>query len=581
MESKEIKKLLNQFDTTNTYKKIFINGSWGIGKSYYTNEYINENPDNIVYVSLFGKNSFDAVESAIANELISKLSKIDRLKKKFKQIATDISGSISVLGINISMPEISKKTLIEKFSTILDGKNLIIVIDDLERKSGNILMEDIMGMIEEFSMFEKIKIVIIGDENNIFNEDLEKWIKFKEKIIEKEYSIQQFSDESINNLVKKEIMVYVIEDEIENFVNTFIKKHNVQNLRTIIKGINLFKEINNNYIEEKGNKKVNLMLLKNCMSVAIECTDGIYKPLEEDRERDPFQYSIDNDISSRIIHHYFGSIYVNSKDSCALDYVLKIFNCNFNQDVIDSLNNVIKSYLDDAKSDEKDTFYLSEDQISKRIYKIYECMINETYKFVSIDKFIEDTYEIAIWHDTLKLDFKIENLKDKFNKILFNNFYSSGKNIHENIIDCFEFKRAESPYLRDLIDSYNKEAKLKYLDDQFLIIKKSYDNMEYNLELLEWLDMRLIQDDKQIIMEKFVYKCRENSFFLPKIDDEINEDSWRWTRRMWTLFFKRMNREYRHELNEFAESLKTNNLSSYRICLLQKHSPLVEKETNI
>ena len=105
--------------------------------------------------------------------------------------------------------------------------------------------------------------------------------------------------------------------------------------------------------------------------------------------------------------------------------------------------------------------------------------------------------------------------------------------------------------------------------------------MEYNLELLEWLDMRLIQDDKQIIMEKFVYKCRENSFFLPKIDDEINEDSWRWTRRMWTLFFKRMNREYRHELNEFAESLKTNNLSSYRICLLQKHSPLVEKETNI
>lgn len=579
MESKDILEVLKQVNENNTYKKVFINGAWGVGKSYYTNQYIEKHKDNFVYVTLFGKINYDSIEEELAKELMKKLVGLKKGRKVIKSFLKKVSGSFSYNGFSINTPQLARKGLISEYSSLLDSKSLVIVIDDLERKSGNILIEDIMGMIEEFSMFEKTKIVIIGDEKNIFNEDLEKWIKFKEKIIEKEYLIQKFSDESINNLVRKEIMTYVIEDEIEDFVNTFIKKHKIQNLRTIIKGINLFKEINNNYIEEKSNKKTNLMLLKNCMSVAIECTDNIYKPTEEAEEKDSFQYIIDKDISSRIIHHYFGPIYVSNNDSCALEYVLEIFNCDFNQNVIDSLNNVIKNYLD-VKNDEKSIFYLSEDQISKKIYEVYECMINETYKFISIDKFIEDTYEVVNWREILKLDFEIESLKNKFNEILFHNFYSSKNSIRENIIDSFEFKRAESPYIRELIDNYNKEAKFKYLDDQFSNIKESYDNMEYNLVLLEWLDMRLIQEDKQIIMEKFVYNCRENNFFIPKIDNEINEDTWRWIQKIWKLFFERMNKEYKSELNEFAESLKTNNLSSYRICLLQKYSPLVEKESN-
>ena len=196
MESKQIKNIFEQFDKTNTYKKIFINGAWGIGKSYYTNEYVKENFSNIVYISLFGKNSYEAIENAITTELMNKMDKIDKLKKRAKKIAKGIDSTISLLGVSISVPSYGRKTLIEEFSNLLDEKELIIIIDDLERKSGNILIEDVMGMVEEFSMFEKIKIAIIGDEKNIASEDLKKWQKFKEKIIEKEYVIQKFSDES-------------------------------------------------------------------------------------------------------------------------------------------------------------------------------------------------------------------------------------------------------------------------------------------------------------------------------------------------------------------------------------------------
>ena len=108
LESKQIKYILKQFNETNTYTKIFINGDWGIGKSYYTKEYINENSENIVYISLFGKSSFDAIEDAITRELMNKLNKIEKFKKKAEQFAKGIDGSISLLGVSISTPEFKK-----------------------------------------------------------------------------------------------------------------------------------------------------------------------------------------------------------------------------------------------------------------------------------------------------------------------------------------------------------------------------------------------------------------------------------------------------------------------------------------
>lgn len=575
MESKEIKKILKQFNTTNTYKKIFINGTWGIGKSYYTNEYVNENKNNIVYISLFGKSSYEAIENAIAKELMNKLDKIGKLKKNAKQIAKKINGSISLFGVSVSTPEINRKTLIEEFSNTLDNKELIIIIDDLERKSGNILIEDIMGMIEEFATFEKIKIAIIGAEKNIASEDLKKWKKFKEKIIEKEYKITSFSDESLDNLVTKEVNNYIDDEEIENFINNYIKRHNVQNLRTIMKGINLFKEIINNHIQIKNDKKVNLMLLKNCISVAVESTEQIYKPNEENKDKNPFQYAIDEDIMSRIIHHYFNSIYVNNNDSCVLYYVLKIFNSEYDKDTIKDLNDTINGYLN-LNVEEKNIFYLSEKQIEIKVNELYSRMKNDKYEFVSLDKFIDDFYEISIWNDVLNLKYNSSEVSSIFNKILFAKFYNIENNLYKNKIDRFELKRRESKSLSDLIDNYNNSVDAKYFNDKLFKMEESFKNGEYAENILEWLDSWLIQDNKDDTIDKFIKSCRKNNFFIPNISGEINENLWRWIHKIWKLFYQRMDEKYKVELNEYAETLKINNLSSYRINTLQEYRPLIK-----
>ena len=82
MESKQILDVLEQFNGNNTYKKIFINGAWGIGKSYYTNKYKNDHKDYVIYISLFGKTSFESIVDSLSNELLNKLNNVDKFKKK-------------------------------------------------------------------------------------------------------------------------------------------------------------------------------------------------------------------------------------------------------------------------------------------------------------------------------------------------------------------------------------------------------------------------------------------------------------------------------------------------------------------
>ena len=578
MKSNEIIQILQQMNENNIYKKIFINGAWGIGKSYYTNEYIKDNKENFVYVSLYGKTSFESINDALAKELMQKLNTIDKGKKEIKEFLKKISGSVTYKGCSINSPKILQTSLISDFGTLLDSKSLIIVIDDLERKSGKILMEDIMGMIEEFSKFEKVKLVIIGDENNINETDLEKWQKYKEKIIEKEYNIKCYSDDSINNLIRKKIINYIDSNEIKKFINNFIKNHNIINLRTIIKGINFFEEVVKNYVKIKNNKKLNLMLLKNCMAIVIEKTEEKYKPDEKIKKNNPFLYSLDEDILIRINNHYFNSVSFESNDSCALEYLLNIYNCDFDEKLLKDFNETIKYYLN-VKVNEKEFFYLSEKQIMRKIQNIYKNMNNGTYEFSTINQFIDDIYQIIIWNDTLNLNIKYEDISRQVNKILFKNFYDSKKD-SGNIIDQFDLKIRESKDLKSLIDNYNKIANLKILEDKFSTIEKNYKTKKYKEDSLDWLDIRLVQEDKKEVMEKFIIKCRNNNFFIPKISGEINEQTWKWTHKIWKLFYERMDYKYKIELNNYVESLKSNKISSYRIKSLQEYRPLIDKKTN-
>ena len=405
-----------------------------------------------------------------------------------------------------------------------------------------------------------------------------KWNRFKEKIIEKEYKIQKFSDESIRNLVTGEICSYIEEIEITPFINDYIKKHYIRNLRTIIKGINLFKEVINNYVEIKENKKVNLLVLKNCMSVAIECTEEVYKPDEKRDDNDSFKYVIDEEMNSRIMNHYFNSVFSNNDDTCILNYILDIYKCEYSADLKNKLNKTIDSYLEEKKPNEKDKFYLSIDKITFKINNLYKHMKNGKYKFITLDIFINDFYEILIWNSALELNLNLDEVASVFFDIMFKNYYDVNKSIDENKIKLFGFKFKESKILSDLAIEYNDKIKTKYLSDKLLNIEKTFKNLEYDCSLLEWLDSRFIDNDKEIVQEEFIKICRNNNYLVPDLSNEIDENTWSWFLEIWELFYKRMNEEYKVEFNLYVNSLKINKLVEYRINSLQQYEPLVNNK---
>ena len=439
MESKDILNILKDFESKNTYKKIFINGKWGIGKSYYTNEYI-KNKNNSICISLFGKDSIESIQEEIAKELFKKINSKRKYCKKVKGLIQKVKGSVSFRGFSISSPNIKTKSFIEEYHSILDDEeNLIVVIDDLERKSPKVSIEDILGIVEQLSLCKKIKIALIGDETKINKNDKEVWIAFKEKIIEKEYYISKFSVEAIISLTIPRLKKYIKKEQLNDFVEDFIEKFQIANLRTIEKGINLFIEIRTGYIKSKFND-INILLLKTCMAVIIEKVENLYQPkeLEENEKKDTykiFNRSLDQDIEKRIERYYFNSYIIINKEAFLVHYVLKLFEGNYTKNLIDEMNKTIEEFL--YTKDEKNIYYLCEEEIKETIIKKYNSVIENEYNYTCLDEFIDDIYIILYWYDAFEIEYNEHKLKEMFKEILLKNYYNQNNELYEITIDRF------------------------------------------------------------------------------------------------------------------------------------------------
>ncbi len=586
MESKQILDIFEQFNENNTYKKIFINGSWGIGKSFYTNKYKNDYEDFIIYISLFGKTSFEMILDTLSDEILKKLNNIEKFNKIAKKIAKNFQCSISIHSISISSPAINNKTIFEEFDKNLKEKELIIIFDDLERKSPNVPIEDIMGLIEQFSLLKKIKIAVIGDESNINDkEEQEKWNKFKEKIIEKEYKIISFSNEAIESIVINGLRKYISKEKLNDFITKFLAKHKISNLRTINKGINLFIEIIKNNLSEEYEEKVYLTILKNCVAVVIEYNEELYKPKEEDKNSKDISkhisYELDKNIETRIYSHYFNSLFMNNKDSSILKYIISIYNGDTDKTLEKEFNNVLKNYI--SKDEEKNIFYLSEKKIKKKVTKIYNDIMKKNYKFSTIEEFISEINNLLIWNKELSLNLNISEINIKIKKILFTEYYDVNKEQYKNQIDQINIRFDNTNELLDIISDYNEDVDKRYVHDKIDMIVDEYMSNDYNTKYLEWLKYKLTQSENKETMNYFMECCRNNNYFIPDLSTEINENIWNWTYYIWDIFYKRMDQNSKKELNDYAENLKKiSNIVKYRVTCLQKSKPLIQNvELNI
>ena len=531
---------------------------------------------------MFGKENIEVIQEEIAKELFKKANSKQKFWKKGNELAKKIKGSISYKGISIKSPEIKAKSVIEEYCSILkEEENLIIVIDDLERKSEKIRIEDILGVIEQLSLCNQIKIVLIGDESRVNEADKEVWKSFKEKIIEKEYKISKFSKEAINSIVISKLKQYIDEKEANDFVQNFIEKFPIDNLRTINKGVNLFLEILNMGIYKEC-PNINLILLKSCMAVAIEKTENLFEPEKEEKNLnyyDTFSRSLDEDIETRIERHYFNSSLIINKEAALVHYVLAIFEGNQTKNLIDEMNQVIEQYIN--SKDEKNIFYLNEEKIRNIVNDKYNLIIENQYTYTCLDEFVDDIYNILDWCNALDVKYDESKLRKSFKSVLFENYYKKEKNLYENTIDRFELKYENCEKLRTYVNDYNKDAEEKYYIEKIEMIEKSFQEKEFDVQKLRWIDNAFIQSNKEIQFERFITKARGNNYFISDISGEITEKEWKWIHYIWNIFYKYMDEKYKDELQKYVNSLKgVNKIQDIRIEALQSYKPLVKLDDN-
>lgn len=295
---------------------VFIDGDWGIGKTHFVQDYFskNENEYELIYTSVFGKNSVKDIEKSILLHLIPGLKKINEdscVAKVAKNLINDIGDKF--LGVSIENYVNSFSIEDIKWDTI-DNRRIIICFDDIERKSDTVEMKNLLGLIERAS--KNFDVLIIGNSKEIDESDIKIFDKYKEKVIDHIIKIDKIDRSTLKCILenmglanRNDIIEVYLSDNIafgkaQGSEKSFLIK-NINNLRVFIKYIELIIRLERHL----GLDKIDKDIQKMCKAVIYDHyfanknekkntmnfdTFNIYKTinkilLNEDIEKDEFK----------------------------------------------------------------------------------------------------------------------------------------------------------------------------------------------------------------------------------------------------------------------------------------------------
>lgn len=208
-EKQEIGYLQN--DISNR-KVIMLSGKWGSGKTHFWKNALEQELIDFqmkkqkayVYTSLYGKTSLERIEDNIyaqaylcsvggKNAVLSGYEKIKDFGKRFGSFCSLLDVSKLVDGLD----DIQQKNIKKSALSYLENGG-IVCFDDFERKSKDVDLNDLFGLISHFAIDLNCKVVIIlnddvfeGEEKKIFSNVKEKSVS---KFLKYDPSIKELFD---------------------------------------------------------------------------------------------------------------------------------------------------------------------------------------------------------------------------------------------------------------------------------------------------------------------------------------------------------------------------------------------------
>lgn len=255
--SKEIEILIQQLNKLLDLKNdngiaISFQGSWGIGKTYFWNYYIehSQSKTKFVNISLFGINSLDDIKKQIVLKIYDR-NKINKFLENNPIVSKFIE---SKWGIDVSL-------IASNFKKD-DFKNIVVCFDDFERISSNLSLSEILGFISELKEQHNCKIVLINNNDMLKIQDElnhKKHIRKNKdgKLIERFFTTQTNNQEIFDKYIEKIIDVRLkYEPHLKDNIKFLKEKNSDKSYIDWELLEKLFSTI------EDDNKKLNIRLMK-------------------------------------------------------------------------------------------------------------------------------------------------------------------------------------------------------------------------------------------------------------------------------------------------------------------------------
>ncbi|MCJ0941388.1 P-loop NTPase fold protein [Mammaliicoccus sciuri] len=510
MKANEIIDVIDSFKN-NEYEKILIDGNWGIGKTKYVTDCIEQDKLNSCYISLFGKRKIESVTQEIYFNIIDQYP--NGLLKKYYRLFTEKTKALNVsyLGMNMSLPLVAN--IFKSLKKELKSKEkYIIVLDDFERIHDELDIKEVFGLIDSLSKVTGVKIIVIASTHKFSTNHKKMFDEYKEKSIDRTYTIKDYSDDAPSK---------ILGNEIWQVIEPLVLSQNYKNLRTFQKLKLYINEViellNKKMFTEKFSKND---VYKMCFATVffnIEYSEKVHSIDSDNHIKDDMDY-----ISKKIVPNYLDKN-INKKIFEMLHIWYKIG--DFSKEEFENYIKAINEYEEKIVN-----FYSSENDVEKMITST-EMFLKNLNGNERLDYIINRVKIAQEFCDILSINFNIDN-----KEIL--SLLSQNVKTHINLEKtCFENQ--------EFIVSYNssdliKELRKKIQEEYFVLllerILKNYENESYNeIFYLRQLKESIISINDKSIQSFIIDNLKTNEFIFPSPIDEISQKQWLWCVTMKTI----------------------------------------------
>ena len=258
MSLEDVTNEIRQYISDDEPDALVIKGKWGVGKTFlWAKLLIQSNQSGTIarpkyaYVSLFGIDNIEQLkhsifENTISSEFIDSGVSLTTFIKQIGELSTPgaTTTSLSTISSFISRKLGRAKTLplIKDFAPFIDSasslliNNMLICLDDIERKSEKLNAEELFGFISILKEQKKCKLVLILNESEFDEKFSDAYTKYREKVIDKEISYQPSTPEVLSLIQESGLNV---DERLTDYMNRL----NINNIRIILKVNRHWKDI--------------------------------------------------------------------------------------------------------------------------------------------------------------------------------------------------------------------------------------------------------------------------------------------------------------------------------------------------